>query len=253
MKRICIGFFGFIRKPLNESDFNEFKKLLPEKCVIDILISCPNKMNEYDDDIINLDTMNSLRSAFNACNVNIDLYDYDPIIFIKRVRELGIPDYSSFPNYRVFSQHFSISRLSKNILKYSQDNSLKYDKIILTRMDILPIVKSLGKLLEQQNENVMYLWRRDPYVSDKCAEDRIIISSIDGVRTLCDLYDSVPKNEVLYEEMCPEIILGKYLSLFNNLVLLPQEGIHLGNSPSFHVKYSNFARDYLDKLLKTII
>ena len=248
LKRVCIGFFGFIRNPLNETDFNRFRQLLPENCVIDIIISCPNKINEYDDHIINLDTINKLHSAFNSCNVNIDLYEYDPVVFIKRVRELGLPDYTSFPIYRIFSQHFSISRLCKNILKYSKH----YDTIILTRMDILPGVSSLGNLLEP-HENVMYLWRRYPYTSDIYAEDRIIISSIDGVRTLSDLYDSGPKNVFIYEDLCPENILGKYLSSFNNLVILPQEGVKLELSPSMNVKYSKFSKDYLEGLLKNIV
>ena len=119
-------------------------------------------------------------------------------------------------------------------------------------MDILPGVSSLGNLLEP-HENVMYLWRRYPYTSDIYAEDRIIISSIDGVRTLSDLYDSGPKNVFIYEDLCPENILGKYLSSFNNLVILPQEGVKLELSPSMNVKYSKFSKDYLEGLLKNIV
>jgi len=251
LRRICIGFFGFIRNPLNIIDFNRFKDLLPDKYMVDIIISCPNKINEYDTDVITLETMKQL-SALNESNVYIDLYDYDPIVFIKRVRDIGLPDYINFPSYRVFSQHFSISRLCKNILKYSQENHIEYDNIILTRMDILPGVKSLGNLLEQRNENIIHIWRRHPYVSNSDAEDRIIISSIQGIRVLCDLYDSGPIHRCLYDPIVPEIILGKYLSLFNNLVLLPQDGIILELSPSISIKYSHSAKHYLEQLLKTI-
>jgi hypothetical protein len=251
LKRICIGFFGFIRNPLNMIDFNRFRDLLPNKYILDVIISCPNKINEYDTDVITLETMNQL-SAFNECNVYIDLYDYDPIVFIKRVRDIGLPDYTTFPSYRVCSQHFSISRLCKNILKYSQENHIEYDHIILTRMDILPGVKSLGNLLEQRHEHIIHIWRRYPYVSNSDAEDRIIISSIQGIHALCGLYDSGLRHCCLYTPIVPEIILGKYLSLFNNLVLLPQDGIILEHSPSISVKYSDRAKHYLEELLKTI-
>lgn len=251
-KRICIGFFGFIRNPLNIINFNQFRHLLPEKCVIDIIISCPNKINEYDTDVITVEIMKHFYSTFNECNVFIDLYEYEPIMFMKRVRELGLPDYTCYPTYRIFSQHFSISRLCKKIHKHSHENHVWYDNIILTRMDILPGVKSLGCLLEQQTDNTIHIWRRYPYVSNVDAEDRIILSSMNGVIALCDLYESGPKHSGLYEQLVPESILGKYLSLFDKLELLPQEAINLELSPSINVKYSDEARHYFEQLLEMI-
>jgi hypothetical protein len=249
MKRICIGFFGFIRTPINRDIFNSFRSLLPDSCTIDIVISCPNKINEYDDIIINSSViLEDIRAACNGCNVYIDAYEYDPLIFIKKVQELGLPDYTTYPSYRVFSMHFSISRLCKNIINISLENHIHYDSIILTRFDIIPGVTSLGCLLNQVTEHAIYIWRRCPYVSDVHAEDRIIISSMSGVHALCNLYGFSVDSQ-FYTPLVSENIIGKYLHLCNNLILLPQDGISLNLPPSIHVKYSDASKNYLLQLL----
>ena len=254
MKRICIGLFGFIRNPINYAVFKRFRSLLPDECIIDIIITCPNKINEYDHDTDTIDEnseiMEDIRVAFGDCNVYIDVFEYNPLIFVKRVKELGLPDYTSFPSYRVLSQHFSISSLSNNICYHVQDNNIQYDSIILTRFDIIPGVRSLGQLLEQVRENTIHNLRRCPYASDLHSEDRIIISSMNGVRALCGLYecakDRVPD---IYEDLVPEIIIGKYIRSYDNLSVLPQEGIILEHSPSKEVKYTDNAKNYLEQLL----
>jgi hypothetical protein len=250
MKRVCIGFFGFIRNPIDHDVFTRFRKLLPDICIIDIVVSSPNKINEYDDDNNTIDTnseiVENMRSVFGNCNVYIDLYEYNPLIFIKRVRELGLSDYTDYPTYRIFSQHFSLSRLCKHI---TQKNKPVYDTILLTRFDIFPSINSLGSLLDQVREDTIHIWRRVPYASDVDAEDRIIISSMNGVHNLCDLYDgALIKDPNIYVRLIPEIILGKYLRTCN-LRLLPQEGISFNASPSIHVKYSDTAKKYMEHLL----
>jgi hypothetical protein len=211
-------------------------------------------VNEYDadTDIIDKDSeiFNEMREELDGYKPYIDVYEYNPLIFIKRVRDLGLPDYTEFPSYRVFSQHFSISRLCKNITNISRENNIKYDSIILTRFDIISGVKSLGCLVDQIHENTIHIWRRCPYVSDLDAEDRIIISSIDGVSALSHLYeDGFTRNPQIYEPLIPENILGKFLLTCSTLRLLPQEGILLENSSSLNVKYSDKAKDYLQVLL----
>lgn len=254
MKRICVGFFGFIRNPITYRVFNRFRKLLPEHCTIDIFICCPNKVNEYDadTDIIDKDSeiFNEMREELDGYNFYIDVYEYNPLVFIKRVRELSLPDYTEYPTYRVFSQHFSISRLCKNISNISRQSHINYDSIILTRFDTIPGVKTLGSLVEQVNENTIHIWRRCPYISDIDAEDRIIISSIGGVHALSHLYDDgFTRNPRIYEALIPENILGKFLLTCNTLRLLPQEGILLEHSSSLQVKYSDKAKNYLNELI----
>ena len=255
MSKICIGLFGFIRNPINYMIFNRFKNMLPTNCNIDIFITCPNKINEYDDDTdiidVNSEIMEDICVAFGDSNVYVDIYKYEPITFIKKVRDLSLPDYTTFPIYRVFSQHFSISRLCNNIIKHTEENNINYNMIILTRFDILPGIKSLGYLTEGITHNNMYIWRRCPYSSDSDAEDCIIISSIKGINALCGLYEDAEKREIhIYENLVPEIILGRYLNTFNSIVKLPQDGIILELSPSRHVKYTDSAKKYLEYLLE---
>jgi hypothetical protein len=255
MARICIGFFGFIRNSINYEIFNQFKQLLPANSILDIFITCPNKVNEYDDPLSIIDMhseiIKDIRAAFGTCNVYVDIYEYDPLIFIKKVRNLRLPDYTSYPIYRVFSGHFSISRLCRNITNFARDNHINYKNIILTRFDIIPGVKSLGNLLEHVDENNIHIWRRCPYSSDTDAEDRIIISSMKGVHALADLYENGNTRGIdIYETLVPENILGKYLTTFPNLIKLPQDGIKMELSPSIKVKYSGNTRDYMNSMLK---
>ena len=253
--RICIGFFGFIRIPITYEIFHEFKKSLPDNSTIDIFITCPNIVNEYDSDTETINTesqiIGDLQSVFKGCNVYIDIYPYEPLIFIKKSRDLGLPDYTTFPTYRIFSQHYSISRLSRNITKLARDNNYYYKSVILTRFDIIGGVKSFSHLIENVDKNTMYIWR-PPYANspDSEAEDRIIISSTEGIEVLCDLYEGDGKPRDIYGALYPEIILAKHISLFPHIKMLPQDTIQIIFSPSRWVKYSPFNKSNMNYLLE---
>jgi hypothetical protein len=253
--RICIGFFGFIRIPITYEIFHEFKKSLPNNSIIDIFITCPNKVNEYDSDteIIDIESkiIRDLYSVFRDCNLYIDIYPYEPFLFIKKSRDLGLPDYTTFPTYRIFSQHYSISRLSTNITKFARNNNLYYKSVILTRFDIIGGVKSFSHLIENIDKNIMYIWRL-LYVNspDSEAEDRIIISSIEGIDILRDLYEGGDKSKDIYSALYPEMILAKYVSLFPYIRMLPQNNIQILFSPFKLVKYSPFNRSHMNQLLE---
>jgi hypothetical protein len=253
--RICIGFFGFIRIPITYEIFYEFKKSLPDNSTIDIFITCPNKVNEYDSDteVINTESqiIRDLQSVFKDCNVYVDIYPYEPLIFIKKSRDLGLPDYTTFPTYRVFSQHYSISKLSTNITKFARNNNIYYKSVILTRFDIIGGVKLFSHFIENVDKNIMYIWRH-PYENspDSQAEDRIIISSIEGVEVLCNLYEGSDKSRDIYSMLYPEIILAKYVSLFPHIRMLPQDNIQIILSPFKVVKYSPFNKSLMNHLLE---
>jgi len=256
MQRICIGFFGFIRNPINYKIFNEFKSSLPENSIIDIFITCPNKVNEYDNDTdiidINSKIIKDLSSSFDNCNIYIDIYNYEPLIFIKKARELGLPDYTNYPIYRLFSLHYSISRLSTNIIKFTKDNNINYNSVIITRFDIMNIgIKNFSNFVKTIDKNMMYVYRY-PYNNrvDADAEDRIIISSIEGIEVLCNLYDNKNGSKDIYNKLESEAILSKYLISFPNIKMLPQDGMNIPFSPSLKVKYSNESRKYLNTLIE---
>jgi hypothetical protein len=104
------------------------------------------------------------------------------------------------------------------------------------------------------NEPIKVLVKRDELTLEGIKQYFVAVEKEEWkFDTLCDLYDSGPNNVFLYEVLHPESILGKYLSSFNNLVLLPQEGVKLELSSSINVKYSKFSKDYLERLLKNIV
>ena len=240
---LCLGFFGFIRTLITPSEFNRFLELLPNNSTLDIFISCPNKINELDSDTLVLNTdifTEDMYDIFKNRNIYVNLYRYIPDIFREKSRNLKLPDFSNesrmFP-YRIFSLHSSISKLSKFILNHIDTNTIIYDNIILTRFDIFNSIQSFGTILDTTNTNNVYLWRNH---SDTIyAEDKILITSIHGLKKLANLYESINSETVdtLCSEICSEVIIGKYMKSFDDIILKYQEGICIGLSPFIHVKY----------------
>lgn len=259
MTRVCIGLFGFIRNPIDDVSFNQFKKLLPDNATIDVFVTSPNTINEYNDNNIISEyspVFLDMKKTFNGCNVYIDVYEYEPLVFIKKVDDLGLAQYLHWPTYRVLSQHYSISRLCNNIILHSEKKNFEYDIVILTRHDMIPGVMSLGDGLNNIDKNVMYIWRKNTLPKALVAEGRFILSGMAGINALCNLYEyGYNTNDInIYEDTQPETIMGRYLSQLFNLNLLIQDGIDLPVSPSIDVKYSEYSKNFtlmlLDKYLR---
>lgn len=256
MVNLALGFFGFMRKFITPEAFESFQNIHPD-CDIDIYISCPNKFNEYDENTIDEESFReNLQTIFKKCHIYINIYTYDPFIFIKRIKELALPDYTDVPTYRVLSQHFSIGELSKYITNTSQKNDIIYDNVILTRMDMFLSLKIDSQLLKNHNKDIIYIYRTVPYVSRTDAEDRVILSSLLGISKLTNLYylNNVEKETIknIYLEPYPERILCKFIEMFHDIRKAPQHGIStcLDINPGGCMKYTDKAKNLLSKLLK---
>ena len=123
-----------------------------------------------------------------------------------------------------------ISLLAKEMIKMSK--KIKYDIFILTRFDIFPTIKSFGKCLDSKNDNDIFIWRTIPYHNGIDAEDRIIITNINGLTALSEIYNSITSSGTAYiygqakyshetYTKCTEL-LKKYNITYNNMVKLIQ-------------------------------
>jgi hypothetical protein len=123
---------------------------------------------------------------------------------------------------------------------FIKDNGILYDTNIITRFDIFSSIKSFGNCLHVMTDSIAYIWRTIPYESKDDAEDRIIIGSYSLINAISHLYNSIyniyhtdPSN------FTSEKIIGSYLKLFKDIVLLNQSNINIGLSPTLNDKYTN--------------
>jgi hypothetical protein len=243
--KICLGFFGFIRSFITKSDFEYFKKILPSNSIIDIIVSCPDKLGEFDTESSSETIYKTLNEIFIGHTIEIYLYSYNPSKFVEKQEELKLPFFSSetqFYSYRILSLQNSISELCKKIKNY--------DISIITRFDLFSTIRTLGNVNFNNIQKTIYIWRTTPYESEEDAEDRIIISSQDGIDKLSYLYDSAHEHLEIYSVLTSEKILGKYLNSFTDLIKEKQSGIEIGLSRFLSEKYGNSFRKKCDQFKK---
>jgi len=246
--RICIGFFGFIRSYITKEQFTAFKSLLPKEATVDIVISCPDTLGELDTTSSRDDIYKNLNDVFDGHTLTVNLYSYNPKPFIARQIELGLPPLSQKTNmhtYRILSLHNSISELCKRIHGY--------DTVLLTRFDIFSSISNLGTMVDMALHDSIYIWRTIPYESCEDAEDRIIISSQKGIDILSKLYDSAKEHLHIYsgDSLNSEVCIGKYLSLFTDLIKYKQSSLSIGLSPYVNAKYESGFISKINSLLES--
>ncbi len=239
---ICLGFFGFIRNNISYDNIISFIKLLPPNSTIDVYINTPNRFSEFDNEILtNYNISNYIKILYDINqikNIYINIYEYNPFIFIQKALDFKLPNKNMYNNiypFRILSLHYSISTLCSFII----NNNKHYDTHILTRFDILPSITSLGDCINIIPENNIYIWRTIPYRSKDDAEDRIIIGSNKSINILSTLYFSDIYNiyHLNPENFNSEKIIGTYIKT-QNIITLEQNNIVIGMSPSLQIKYT---------------
>ena len=242
MLKICLGLFGMIRKKINHDDFINFVKLLPRESSIDIFITCCNKYSEFDSNDIDIDSFTTeINDIFKGYYTNINVYKYEPEIYINRTQQLNYKQFGERTNmhpYRIMSLHDCISKLSKNITDYAKNTNTIYDNVILTRIDMINGISSFGNILNQTNENNIYLYRDPTVYGHEMGEDRVIISSSKGIKILQNLYESHEALNIDEHEFSSEQIITIYLKQFETEINLQiQNGIIMEFSPFKDIKY----------------
>ncbi len=254
--KICLGFYGFIRKNITHENITSFLNILPPNSEIDIYIYTPNKFNEFDSETITYEQIHSYVCVFNNTpqikNIFIRVYEYDPRVFILKSKEHNLPfknAYNNLYHFRILSLHYSISTLCDII----QNSGISYDTNIITRFDIFPSIKSLGNCVHVMTDNFVYIWRTIPYESKDDAEDRIIICSQYVLNLLSQLYNNCAYNVIYCAEpfyFYSERIIGGYLKFFKDILLMDQTNIDIGLSPVIGDKYTEQFQNECYNLLK---
>jgi hypothetical protein len=241
--KIALGFFGFMRNLITNNDINNFMNMLPNDVIMDIYCIIPNCVSEFDSTLIDFDKLKmELNDVFKHKNIRTIVIRqslYDSGKFVKKSKDLKLPFktfdklYPLYP-FRLLSLFYNISETCKLI----QDH---YDFTILTRFDLLSTIYCKKIFEKNIDSNLMYIWRSTPYINTNHAEDRCIITGINGVKVLSDLYNNIShiiQNHINDSEIMSEIIIGKYLKQFP-LNLCVQYDIQIGLSPYMHTKYTS--------------
>jgi len=246
----CIGFFGFVRDYPIQEDVDKFLNLLPTNSTVDIFISCPNVLDEYKNINVMVNKEEFYR-VFNNKIIDINLYQYDPFKFIKKSREIGVIDFTRhrYHPYRILSLIYTISTISSIIANHIENTNVKYDNIIITRLDIIPTISSFGLLLNKPNDDTLYCWR---VISNLNAEDRLQIGCYDAIKILSQMYDNIiisPNDDEFYIEL----LIGKYIQSHSILKKIQENVNFIGGHKwaySPYGKYSDEFINYINNIIK---
>ena len=257
-QRFCLGFFGMIRIPITRQDFLHFVRLLPANSIVDVFITCCDRPIEMDENAkleLNsfTDTMNRI---FAGCQVHIQMYEYEPQIYIKRTQKLNYDQYGLVTRmhpYRIMSFHHCLSMLAKTISEHIERTGVDYDNVILTRFDMLPRITSLGKMCETKNTDNFYIYRNPQVYGHEMVEDRMMVLSGKYVGKLLGLYDSHETLKLDQHDFWAENILKKYIQTFPEIRLMVQEGVEMDFSPFKDAKYENFFLELQERFIQNIL
>jgi hypothetical protein len=223
--KIAFCIFGFARTIHNtDTIIRSLKKSLPTNSTIDIFWHCPTLLDSEGDIYINKDELINNFVDAHLGNVNISFFEYDPIQFYDKVIELGFT-IKSIQNInptlsRQFSAFYNQSKSINLAYKYSKENSIEYDWVVLTRNDYIPYIINFG-VPDSNNIKTkgVYIYRTSPYrtsleqtqngVLD--TEDRGYFGSPEYMLELRNFYDTLhniyKKNDNLcIDKLYPENI-----------------------------------------------
>ena len=242
--KIAIGIFGFIRDNIYDNNWLKFFELLKDGDIkVDIYVSTPNILNEFEGDMVNFEYIKeTLLKNPIVENVFIIPYKYEPQVFINKSKELNLP-YKTHDNlypYRIISLFFSISNASTEILQ----SNIKYDFHILTRFDMLKLIYQIGTDFEIYKEkSAIYGYRRG--VTSQI-EDRFIITGDVGLSKLSKLYETYHTIENIRTSFLSEHILRAYLlqytpelKIYSTNILLGMVDISIKYTSIFEKKINN--------------
>jgi hypothetical protein len=233
-------------------------RLLPENSTVDVFITCCDRPTEMDENIkLELNSFtNIVNDIFAGCQVHIQMYEYEPQIYIKRTQKLNYDQYGTVTKmhpYRIMSFHHCLSMLAKNITDHIERTGVDYDNVILTRFDMLPRISSLGKMCETKNTDNFYIYRNPQIYGPEMIEDRLFVLSSKYVGKLRGLYESHETMTLPQDDFWSENILKEYVKQFPEICLLVQEGVEMEFSPFKDAKYENFFLESQSKFIDEIL
>ena len=252
--RIAFAFYGFPRSEPNSEHLLYLKNIVPKNSEIDIYYSVPNIIDEFSKDILDSNFIENFKKVFVGCLCNIIIRSYDPNKYIQKSMSLNLPfktETRIYP-FRILSLIDGISETSKmfdNSMTYVRNQRiLTYDAIIITRLDLLHTITSIGSILPI-SDNLSYVWRTCPYSSLEHVEDRIMVGSNDLIKYLSVLYENIDFIKNLHSsEIFTEKILALYLD-GTDLVKKQQIGFNIQYTVQGHEKYSEVLTVFCQNLL----
>lgn len=257
-RRFCLGFFGMIRMPITHPDFLHFMHLLPVNSIVDVFITCSDRPTEMDENAkLELKTFtNIVNRIFAGCQVYIQMYEYEPQIYIKRTQKMNYDQYGKVTKmhpYRIMSFHHCLSMLAKTITDHIEKTGVDYDNIILTRFDMLQRITSLGKMCDTKNMDNFYIYRNLKLYGPEMVEDRMLVLSNKCVGKLQGLYESHETMNLSQDDFWSENILKKFVKQFTDVNMVVQEGVKMEFSPFKDAKYEHYFLELQERFIHNIL
>jgi hypothetical protein len=253
--KVAICFYGFLRE-LYSSELvkNYLNNILYNNIeLIDIYYACPNKLSELSNELNEEEKIN-VTHTLNSINVNYEIYDYNPNIFIEDIHKNNINLYSNITNQispRLLSMFYGI----KKSVELLQKSTINYDRVIVTRFDLLNSIQNINKNNNYIDDSI-YILRTSPYrvnfgrfVNNFHAEDRIFFGSKNIILKLTNIYDFIKSNwddnnayaeKLLYDFYKNENIEIKYNEDYILETVLKYKQINNEYTDYYNKMYNNF-------------
>lgn len=224
-----------------------------------------NKMSCKEDSQGKEVTTKTLENVYGERLKKCSIQKYDNTKF-KNDSE-GVPS-PILPIERMFSLYYNITGVMKLLIKYEQENNIRYDNIILARPDLefyskidlknynlnLLNIANYGGNINPNGKNELYYTcyyknvERVEYIpSNEIAfSDQLIISKHENLEKLCNLYDMLKEYNQRNVPVChPETVLYYHLALLQNIEVAT-------NNIKYEILRNNFSRSENSfSLLKT--
>jgi hypothetical protein len=262
--KFAICFYGFL-KDFNSSIIIDelIKNILYNNTenldTYDIYYNIPDQLTEFSEEFT-IEERNSIYNIFKLINIKgnkfINFHKYNPSLFLKDINDKKIDLYSETTNYisvRILSLMYNINE-TINLLNTI---SLTYDKIIVTRLDLLDVIQNINIYNKLFMNNIIYLLRSHPYRVDSNnlhAEDRIFVGSQYCISKLKNIYNFTINNWDIKNSWNEKIVYMFYRQ-FNDIVIEYNDDFsiqtkinHNKYTPQYLSYYTNLYNCYLSSL-----
>lgn len=254
--KFAICFYGFMRKLNSPVIINELlRNILYNNTnnldTYDIYYDIPDQITEFSEKFTS-EEKNSIYDSFKSINTKgdkfITFHNYDTSLFLKVINEYNIPLYSESTNHisvRVLSHFYNMTK-TINLL---DTTFINYDKIIVTRIDLLDVIQNINIDNKTYSNNIIYLLRTNPYRVDTNnlhGEDRIFVGSQYYISKLKDIY-SFAINNWNNKDSWNEKIIYLFYRQFENLVIEYNDDFSIQTKIN-HYKYTPECLSYYTNL-----
>ena len=236
---VALGFYGFVRD-LSASVVPLLDMIGEDS--IELYIAVPDQVGEFDTTPITSDILKSKFNDPRISHLEIKLFKYDPTPFILETRQQSLPDYMqhcSYHPYRVISSIYSLNHLADLMTKSSATS------FILTRIDMLSYISSIGTMHKSVKSDEIYGWRSYPFEHEGIAEGLLIVCGREPLISLSKFADEYPR--LGEDKFGMEYILGAYLSTKHKM--LTQVNFVFTLPPLSREKYSEAFRQTVSGII----